>query len=432
MTENEIFTQKLRPARVDDSVMRGSCSEDRRDAGADTSDERGTALILALLFTTVVVGVVVTGTLTLKSQVTKNRTLFITNYQAVMAARSGLTEALSWLRRQTSQPVTEFAPLLTPTANPPALDTDDPDIGLVRDFQISGNLWARYEVWKEWAGDPDPDRRAWRQQYACSDISEPKAGRAPGAAWRLRSVGYVYRRHDQSVPFNVDPNVVLATESTETDILRAVINLPGEAAVNVAQGGSCRINTNGRVLGGDSAGIYFRQGTGRPSRGARSENRVTGRPALARSSIYDDSYEGVFGLTFAEISSMADIIVTNEADFPDPIPDNALIVVDVGETFTVDAGRPLAGAGLVVVRGSMVMQPGNNSLFSGMLYVDGNFLMHAPSEINGTVLVKGNMTVEGASDYATINFDADALNTLMANFGAYRRVNSIYLPRRNR
>ena len=42
------------------------------------------------------------------------------------------------------------------------------------------------------------------------------------------------------------------------------------------------------------------------------------------------------------------------------------------------------------------------------------------------------MNVERASDYATINFDADALNTLMANFGAYRRVNSIYLPRRNR
>ena len=432
MTENEIFTQKLRPARVDDSVMRGSCSEDRRDAGADTSDERGTALILALLFTTVVVGVVVTGTLTLKSQVTKNRTLFITNYQAVMAARSGLTEALSWLRRQTSQPVTEFSPLLDQTANPPTLDTDDPDIGLVRDFQISGNLWARYEVWREWSSDPEPDRRAWRQQYACSDISEPKSGRAPGAAWRLRSVGYVYRRYDESVAFNVEPNVVLATESTETDILRAVINLPGEAAVNVANGETCRINSNGRVLGGDSAGIYFPGDTGAPSQGDRAENRVTGRPATARSAVYDDSYEAVFGLTFAEISSMADIIVTNEEDFPDPIPDNALIVVDVGETFTIDASRPLAGTGLVVVRGSMVMQPGNNSLFSGMLYVDGNFLMHAPSEINGTVLVKGNMTVEGASDYATINFDADALNTLMANFGAYRRVNAIYLPRRNR
>lgn len=412
--------------------MRGSCSEHARRASADASGERGTALILALLFTTVVVGVVVTGTLTLKSQITKNRTLFITNYQAVMAARSGLTEALSWMRRQTSQPVTEFAPMLTPTANPPALDTDDPDIGLVRDFQISGNLWARYEVWKEWSGDPDLNRRAWRHQYACSDISLPKAGRAPGAAWRLRSVGYVYRRYEQAVAFNVEPNVVLATESTETDILRAVINLPGEAAVNVAAGGSCNINANGRVFGGDSAGIYFPGDTGRPSRGGRSERRVTGRPALARSAVYDDSYEGVFGLTFAEISSMADIIVTNEDDFPDPIPDHALIVVDVGETFTVEASRPLAGTGLVVVRGDMVMQPGNNSLFSGMLYVEGNFRMHAPSEINGTVLVRGNMTVEGASDYATINYDADALKTLMASFGAYRRVNSIYLPRRNR
>ena len=141
---------------------------------------------MALMFTTVVVGVVVTGTLTLKSQITTNRTLFITNYQAVMAARSGLTEALSWLRRQTSQPVTQFAPILAEGAIPPVLDTEDPGIGLVRDFQISGSLWARYEVWKEWASDPNPDRLAWRQQFQCEDISEPKAGRDPGAAWRLR------------------------------------------------------------------------------------------------------------------------------------------------------------------------------------------------------------------------------------------------------
>ena len=42
------------------------------------------------------------------------------------------------------------------------------------------------------------------------------------------------------------------------------------------------------------------------------------------------------------------------------------------------------------------------------------------------------MTLQGSGDFATINFDADALNALMSNFGAYRRVNSIYLPRRNR
>ncbi|MEC7724782.1 MAG: hypothetical protein VYD05_04665 [Planctomycetota bacterium] len=396
------------------------------------ASERGAALIMALMFTTVVVGVVVTGTLTLKSQITTNRTLFITNYQAVMAARSGLTEALSWLRRQTSQPVTEFHPILDEGAVPPVLDTEDQAIGLVRDFQISGSLWARYEVWREWAADPDPDRLMWREQFHCQDISAPKAGRNAGAAWRLRSVGYVYRRHDESLPFNAKPNVVLATEMTETDVLRAVINLPGEAAVNVGDGNSCHINTNARINGAENAGIYFPAGTGRPTTGPRNQQRVTGYPALSRAASYDDSYQAVFGLTFAEISSMADMIVTDEADFPNPIPDNALIVVDVGSTFNVDSSRPLTGTGLVVVNGNMVMNTGNNSLFSGMLYVDGNFTMRAPSEINGSVIVTGNMTVQGSGDYATINFDADALSSLMSNFGAYRRVNSIYLPRRSR
>ena len=71
-------------------------------------------------------------------------------------------------------------------------------------------------------------------------------------------------------------------------------------------------------------------------------------------------------------------------------------------------------------------------LAEGAKEIDGNFTMRAPSEINGSVIVTGNMTVQGSGDYATINFDADALSSLMSNFGAYRRVNSIYLPRRNR
>lgn len=405
--------------------------ENDRQRGRD-SGERGAALVLALMFTTIVLGVVITGTLTLKSQIRQNRTLFITNYQAVMAARSGLTEALSWLRRQTSQPVTEFAPVLDPTQQPPVLDTEDPDIGLVRDFQISGNLWARYEVWKEWAEDPEPARAAWRAQFECRDISGPKTGRAEGAAWRLRSVGYVYRRYSEALPFNVEPNQVLATEMTETDVLRTVINLPGEAAVNVGDGNSCHINTNGRIRGGSSAGIYYPEGTGRPTTGSRRRRRVTGTPRLSQATVYDDSYEAVFGLSFAEISSMADMIVTDEDDFPNPVPDNSLVVVDCGTTLNIDASRPLTGSGLVIVRGNMVMNSGNNSLFSGLLYVEGNFTMRAPSEINGSVVVTGNMTLQGAGDYATINFDADALSSLMSNFGAYRRVNSIYLPRRNR
>lgn len=393
--------------------------------------ERGTALILALMFTTVVVGIVATGTLTLKSQITLNRTLFITNYQAVMAARSGLTEGLSWLRRQTSQPVTVFEPELNELAVPAVLDTEDPDIGLVRDFRISGNLWARYEVWKEWDSDPDPERLAWRQQFQCADVSQAKVGGAAGSAWRLRSAGYVYRRLDENVAFNVEPNIVLATEFAETDVLRAVINLPGQAAINVNDGNSCHINTNGRINGGSAAGIYYPQGSGTPTVGPKNQNRVTGTPSLAAGTTYDDSYEAVFGLTFAELSSMADQVVTSSADFPSPLPDNSIIVADIA-SMQFDTGNPLQGSGLVVIRGNVTLNPGNNSLFSGLLYVEGNLTVRAPSEINGSVICTGNLTIQGSSDYATINFDEDAISSLMDNFGNYRRANSLFLPRRNR
>lgn len=392
--------------------------------------ERGTALIFALMFTTVVVGIVLTGTLTLKSQITRNRTLFITNYQAVMTARSGLTEALSWMRRQTSQPVTALEPQLDTLANPQILDTEDEDIGLVRDFRISGNLWARYEVWKQWDSDPDPDRLAWRQQFQCVDISQAKIGANAGAAWRLRSVGYVYRRLDENVAFNVEPNLILATELAETDVLRSVINLPGQAAVNVSDGNNCHINTNGRILGGSVGGIYYPQGSGTPTTGPKKKARVTGSPALSPGTTYDDSYEAVFGLTFAELSSMADQVVTDANDFPNPLPENGLVVVDI-PSMQFDSALPLNGTAIVIIRGNTSFLSGNNSLFSGLLYVEGSLTLRAPSELSGSVVCTGNMTVQGVPDYATINYDGEVLESLMNSLGNYRMANSLFLPRRS-
>jgi len=390
--------------------------------------EEGTALVLAVLFTIVVVGVVASGTMTLRSRIAYNRTLFITNYQAVMTARSGLTEAISWLRRQTSQPVTTFEPVLDTGVTPNVLDTDDPDIGLVREFKISGNLWARYEVWKEWAADPDPDRLAWRQQFACEDVSEPKTHGAPGAAWHIRSVGYIYRRLDPGVAFNVKPNVVLASELVETDALRAVINLPGQAAVNIRNGGDCNINSNGRVRGNGTAGVYYLSGTGSPGGGGS----ISGTPSSSAAASYDDSYEEVFGLSFSELTAMADQVVSNTADFPSPLPMDSMVIADVSSPLTITSSNPLTGSGLVIVRGDVDLQLGNNSLFSGLLFVDGDLTMRSPSEINGAVLCTGTLTLQGSSDYATINFDQDALDALMVQFGTYRQANTLFLPRRNR
>ncbi|MFK7740256.1 MAG: hypothetical protein AB8H80_08025 [Planctomycetota bacterium] len=397
----------------------------------DRSGERGTALIFALMFTMIVVGIVLTGTLTIRSQITQNRTSFIANYQAVMAARSGLTEALSWLRRQTSQPVTALEPQLITAADPQILDTEDPDIGLVRDFNISGNLWARYEVWKRWDADPDSERLAWRQQVQCEDISAARMDGTAGQAWRVNSVGYVYLQLDPAVAFNEEPNRVLATEMASTDVLRAVINLPGQAAVNINDGNSAHINTNGRIRGNGFGGIYYPQGSGTPTTGPKSQSRVTGSPGLSAGTTYDDSYESVFGLTLDELKSLADVVVSSSSDFPVPVPENSIIVVDIGSTMTFSSSLPLQGNAIVIVDGNCTLNNGNNSLFNGMLYVDGNLTVRAPCELNGSVLSTGNLSVQGSGDFATINYDEAALSTLMDVLGTYRRASSLSLPRRN-
>ncbi len=391
--------------------------------------QSGAAIIVAMWFTVIVAGLVLTGSLYLESHRRQTRNSFIAKAQAVQIARSGLTEALSWMRRQTSQPVMSLAPQLDPLATPPVLDTLDPDIGLVREFQVAGKQWARYEVWKRWDSDPDPTRLAWRQQMQCEDISAARLAAAAGSIWRLRSIGYVYNLEDPSKAFDEAPNWIVGRELLETEVQRLSINLPGEAAVNVDTGSTCNINSRGRVVGGTAGGIYYPTSTGTPNTGSGS---VTGTPALATAISYDDSFEAVFGVGIDDLRSLADLIITTASEFPNPVPDSALVIVDTGATLTWDSSLPLLGNGIVIVLGNATIGSGSLSNFTGLLYVQGDLVMRSPSEIRGAVICTGGMTVEGSSDYSTILFDEDVLNNLRLDFGNYQRSNTLLIPfRRN-
>jgi hypothetical protein len=402
-----------------------------RARAPDRRDERGIALLFALLFTLIVAGITMTGTLLLKSHIQTNRTSWASKNQALQVARSGLNEALAWLRRQTSQPVLAFAPQLAPSATPPRLDTLDPDIGLVREFKITGKVYARYEVWKQWDADPVPARLAWRQQFQCEDVSAARANAPPGTVWRLRSVGYIYNRIDPGVAYDVAPNHVIASQVAVSECRRLVIGLPGQAAVNVADGSGCSIAANGRVAGGAGCGIYYAAATGAPSVGPVAENRVTGTPSLATAVDYDDGYEAVFGVSYGELQAMATLVVTAPDDIPNPLPAMGLTIVDCGNV-TLGATRPLIGAGIVIVRGDAQLSPGNNSNFSGLLYVDGSLTLRSPSVVNGSIVCTGDLTVQGAADYATVNYDGDILDELMRHLGNYRVCNTTLLPRHAR
>jgi hypothetical protein len=394
--------------------------------------ERGTAIIIALIFTVIVAGIVATGTVNIDSHRRINKVNYLAKSQALATARSGLSDALGWLRRQTSQPVLNFEPQLNPAANPPVLDTLDPDVGIVREFRITDDLWARYEVWKQWPSDPDPTRLAWRQQYDCRDISAARGAPSNGAIWRLRSVGYVYTRRNANVRFDQAPNRVLASEYVETEARRLVIKLPGQSALCVNDGNSCHINTNGRIIGGGAgAGIYYPAGTGTPTTGPANQNRVTGTPALSTTSSYDDSYEGVFGISLAELKAMADHNLTSLANFPRPLSGMPIVVVEAA-SMQFDTATPLSGAGLVILRGNVTINPGSNSNFSGMLYVEGNLIIRSPSEVRGAIVCTGNVNIQGSSDFSNVFYDDAALSALQQAFGSYDFSNARQLTRHER
>lgn len=387
---------------------------------ARSRQQEGSALVLALLLLVVVVGIVMSGSSILKTNRRRAETAFLVSGQAAEFARSGIVEAINWFRRQAVQPVMAFDPVLNASATPPILDTEDSDIGIMREFRINGSLWGRYEVWKRWDSDPDPARLSWRNRMRVEDISIERGRSTGGNVWRIRSIGYIYERLNGSVAFNVKPNRILATETLEAEISRLSIALPGQAALCARVGGSVTLKKNGRALGGsDAAGIFYPQGSGTPT--LMMGSGITGSPTLSPSSVYDDSLMYVFGVNDHGMQTMADLYLEDGTDFPSPLPPASIIYVnDPSGWVTFTDARNLSGTGIVVVKGNVRLQPGSLSYFSGLLYIDGDLDMHAPFVMKGAFIVSGTVSVQGIGDFGDLVYDEPTLTLLRQTLASYR------------
>jgi hypothetical protein len=114
---------------------------------------------------------------------------------------------------------------------------------------------------------------------------------------------------------------------------------------------------------------------------------------------------------------MADLVVDDETDLPDPLPDMALIVVRSNATF--NPTRKLTGSGILVVLGNLVLNPQSDTYYSGLIWVGGSFSMAPPGIINGAVITNGNGHVTGGSDVAEINYDPAILSQIRLQLGNY-------------
>ncbi len=369
--------------------------------------------------------------------------------QARAVAEAGIVDAYAWFRRQSIQPVTTFAPRRVLTAVPPINETDDPTVGLLREYEIAPDLWARYEVrltvpaepFTDWdadglydTGEPYSDTNGngqWDAAGETRDVSVQRGQGGSGTIWQLVSHGTIFARPDGALPLGQGRNQRLSMTRVATEIRRLTLVLPAESAICSARGDAVTLGARSRILGGSRAGVVFASSTGSPARLSGSE--VSGSPSTSAVPAYDGSIDAVFGVSLAELKSMADLSTTNGAGLPSPIGDFTLAVVDDDVVF--NATRPLRGTGILVVLGDCTIADGSNSFFNGLLWVGGDLTLRAPSYIRGTIVAEGQVDVYGTGgDYAEVNFDDWIITELLALLGQYRHTKAVHShdPERNR
>lgn len=370
--------------------------------------ERGAALIIVIFASTLILLMLMTA-LTITR--TSNRTIarqLSSQGQAMSTANAGLTEGLSWFVRQRQQPVTVFDPVVdaggvcthVPAHDPVVFDSEDPATGIVRSFEImsKGKVWGRYEV-----------RRA-----DVLDVSVRRGKTQAGTIWQLQSEGLVYVRNDATKGPAVAPNFVLARRTMRVDIQRLALQLPHPtAALSAVRGNNINVIKPSRIQGGTAGvGAAYPTSTGTPT----GNGTISGNPARDTTAT-PFTISSIFGVTTNELISMADIVVDDESQLPNPMPDMALVVVRGNATF--NGARPLHGSGILVVLGNLICNPQSNAYYSGVIWVGGNFNMSPPGIINGSVVANGNAHLSGGSDVAEINYDSAMLDQVRLQMGNY-------------
>ena len=374
--------------------------------------ERGVALILAIFMTVFGLGLILSGTVVMDAAHKKTDVAFRLDGQARQFATAGLIDALGWFRRQTSQPVTDFAPRRDENASPPIFDTEDPEIGIVREFEIAHGIWGRYEVRKFVPNSTEPVPEVF-------DSATRRGAETAGTVWKLVSRGFVFRKVTPNVAFDESPNHVLGVEVMETEIRRLTLAPPAQAALCLRQGHTCTIAPRGRVSGGEAAGICWNNDTPEPA----IVGEVTGNPPIVGIDGYDDSTEAIFGVERDQLRLLADDRISDNGAFPNPVPSHHILFVETDITF--NGLRPLKGTGIVYVEGNVTITPGSNSFFNGLLFTTGNLTINAPALIHGTVITQGEVLFQGLADYAQLDYDDSVLNSLMIEVGQYRLSSSI-------
>jgi hypothetical protein len=409
------------------------------------SSEKGTALMMALYAMFIVSIFIGIGFSLLYDSMNIMKRQLHYRGQAENVAKSGLVEAHSWLRRQTTQPIKTSDPSdpssddygfnpVVDTSDPANKinDSEDPTIGIVRHFQIgqSSLNFGRYEVRRYSERTPYSSESAyiWRDKNVasyCKDISAERGKSAnSGTIWHMESVGYVYVQFDSSKEFYEPPNKIIHSVVLATEFQRLGLNLePG--AIHANDDAGIHLANQAHVDGGDEPGICWHTEDG----AVTGSGDLTGSPNEQTSS-NDIDVDTIFGVTKDQLKNMADYYVTSTSDLPDMRFSMSIIYIDGNAQFT--STRPLKGSGILFVDGNLTFSNNCGAYWSGLVYCTGNISMGDSTVIMGSVVGTGNSinvhSTSGGnmSDVAEITYDGDILQQIQQKVGQYRMTRSPY------
>ena len=346
--------------------------------------------------------------------------------QALNAAQAGLTDSLSWFRRQKNV-VVAFDPKQNLAADPVVNDSEEPTLGIQRTFEMSDtfSLSGRYRV----------------PRTGVKDVSVAKGKSGAGTVWLLESTGCVFFK-TFATTYGCTPNAanttgrIIARETVRAEIQRLNLVLPGGGAgIYARRASGISISAGSRVQGGAGTGVAYPTSTGTMS----NSGVITGASPTATDPTTPPKIliQDIFGVTPQEVLSMADINVAGVSELPPGgLPQMNLIVIRGNATF--DSSYPLNGSGILIVFGDLTISANTNASFSGVIYCTGNFSIAQPSLISGAVIAAGNgdkstsgtgggVTVTSSGDISEIDFDQSIVDQIQAQMGNYRFSRSMYI-----
>lgn len=372
----------------------------------DRAAERGSSLVWALFFVSLTTGILVAHSL----EMSANRKTMDTRFRRVdlaqSVAESGLTDAISWMRRQPVQPVQAFSPQRDLAAEPPVDETLDPAIGLVREFEVNGSLWGRYEV----------------RTNEAVDVSA-RYGEPAGSVWDLGARGYLYERIDATKSFDKKPNRLLSSQTMRTEARGLAIRMPNTGAVVAGDLRSLEL-LSGTVIDG-AGGPAITYDLSKTSGGLlAAAGSLTGTPSMLPLGTLGLDLASVFGIREDQMRATADVVAESERQIQGREMRDQLVFAP--GSLNLDISRDgLRGRMVLAIAGDLYAPEFNNSDFRGVLYVGGALVLEGPFRFAGTLIVRGAMKVGGSADQVVIRSDPSQVTAMQNALSQYRSTNEI-------